>query len=158
MTEWRMWGLNPPKSVCKTNLSPCTTFPRSPVGFEPIPPLCRRRPHQEDQDHELMHSDSNRGGRALQARLACPWLASAEEGGVEPLPVTTASLSRGGGPHGPHLPERKVKESNPQAYTWHGFLDRLRTIPRHPPKLLPLDSNQDQRVQSPLCCRYTKEH
>ena len=29
--------------------------------------------------------------------------------------------------------ERKVKESNPHGIPWHGFLDRLRTVPRHPP-------------------------
>lgn len=53
----------------------------------------------------------------------------------------------------PHWHERKVKESNPQACTWHGFLDRLRTVPRYPPELLTKDSNLDYLVQSQVTCR-----
>lgn len=90
--------------------------------------------------------------QGLQPRL-CPSTQPAEEGGVEPPGVTLASLSRGGGPHGPHLPKRKVKESNPQPLSWHGFLDRLGTIPRYPPRLPDKDSNLIPGVQSPVSYR-----
>ena len=58
----------------------------------------------------------------------------------------------------PEPTQRKVKESNPRELPRHGFLDRLRTVPRYPPKLLPQDSNLERVVQSHLCCRYTKEY
>lgn len=84
---------------------------------------------------------------------ACPSTHPAEEGGVEPPPVKTSSLSRGGGAHAPHLPEESRGIEPPGCHTRHGFLDRLPTIGRYLPKLLPQDSNPVQVVQSHLCCR-----
>jgi hypothetical protein len=95
--------------------------------------------------------------RGLQPPLS-PRTHPAEEGGVEPPACRPNLVSSEGGPHGPHLPKRKVKESNPQPHDWHGFLDRLRTVPRYPPELLPQDSNLDQGGQSPTCYRYTREY
>lgn len=112
--------------------------------------------------------------RGLQPPL-CPSTHPAEEGGVEPPAKDCPPLAGEVAPTGhifhcetftsPALStvsrgwhERKVKESNPRPDDRHGFLDRLRTIPRYPPELLPQDSNLDQGGQSPTCYRYTREY
>lgn len=155
-------GIEPRPSACKTDVLPLT-----PVA-QRVPPenrtqMLRVAAAAMTIIAEQSCSSENRTqlayayARVLQTPL-CPSTQAAEEGGVEPPACRPAPVSSGSGALAPHLPERKVKESNPRPYDRHGFLDRLRTVPRYPPKLLPQDSNLERVVQSHLCCRYTREY
>lgn len=154
-------GIEPRPSACKTPVLPLTPVAQRPTReSNPAALLCRQRLYPRSRS-ELLCSDSNRGGRALQARLACPWPTTAEEGGIEPLPCWTSSLSRGGAPHGAHLPEESrgieplgvtlARLSRPLAHRWtlpstaspQGFEPRL---PGPEPGDLPLVYRESARL------------
>lgn len=101
-------GIEPRPDACKTPVLPLTPVAqRDQPGSRTL--LRRFAGDASTLEADQSWSSENRTLRVamtqgLQPRL-CPSTRPAEEGGVEPLACRLASLSRGGAPHGAHLPE-----------------------------------------------------